>query len=100
MGFCTSGSLANTVALKPVGIFRAAAASAGDIGDEGSFSLLYGAGKSDAPIAPEMLTRRLSRDPAPKGRGFILWMGKGRYALHACSSSFSTSVRAGSIRGN
>src|SRR5207302_3438356 len=48
MGFCTSGSAAKTVALKPGGSRIFATASAAGIGPDWSGSELYGTGKSDA----------------------------------------------------
>ena len=48
MGFCTSGSAAKTVALKPGGRRSYAAASVADIGFDLSGSELYGTGNSDA----------------------------------------------------
>src|SRR5437667_11377344 len=48
MGFCTSGSAAKTVALKPGGNRSFAAASVAGIGLDLSGSELYGTGNSDA----------------------------------------------------
>src|SRR5262245_19733216 len=48
MGFCTSGSAAKTVALKPGGKCIFAAASTAGIGLDWSGSELYGRGNSDA----------------------------------------------------